>query len=286
MSAQYFVGIGAQRTGTTWLANYFTHHPQVCFSAIKELHYFDAIYRPDLSSVYNKDLFTAQLKEVKRKMDEEGVTLEKSLEYNCLLARIEMIEDPLKYKEYFSLRLMPQHQAFGEITPAYSLLNEDGFHAILNLYPDAKFIFILRNPCDRYWSHLNLHDGRFEHFSALEKAIECLDNLQYTERTDYKRTITTLANIIMKENILVLFFEHLFDSATMERELRKITTFLGIDYLTPDYKPLNESKKNTLPVEYRKSIFQHFYFVYEFIFRHYPDQIPQSWLDDSQTFKK
>ncbi len=39
-----FVGIGAQKTGTTWLADYLAYHDQVCFSPIKELHYFDTKY--------------------------------------------------------------------------------------------------------------------------------------------------------------------------------------------------------------------------------------------------
>jgi flagellin-specific chaperone FliS len=44
MKQQYFVGIGAQKAGTTWLANYLDAHPQVAFSPIKELHFFDAVF--------------------------------------------------------------------------------------------------------------------------------------------------------------------------------------------------------------------------------------------------
>ncbi|MEI6433677.1 MAG: sulfotransferase [Bacteroidota bacterium] len=284
MSAQYFVGIGAQRTGTTWLANYFSHHPQVCFSAIKELHYFDAIYRPDLCSLYNENHFNNQLQEIKTKMDLPGLTLEESLQSTCLQYRIKMIEEKEKYKEYFNSLLKSEHRAFGEITPSYSLLNINGFNAILNLYPNAKFIFILRNPCDRYWSHLNLHDDRFEHFSAIEQVINCLDNPQYFLRTDYKRTITTLRNTINDDNLLFLFFERLFNTQTLPNELKRITNFLNIDYINPDIKPLNESKKNPLPVCYRKRIFQHFRFVYQFVNQIFPNQIPESWLDDLSAF--
>jgi hypothetical protein len=285
MSPQYFVGIGAQRTGTTWLANYFTHHPQVCFSVVKELHYFDAVYRTDLCSIYNKDHFTAELNQVIAKMRvSRGTPEEKSLR-DCLVYRINMIGDQAQYREYFKTILRPEHIVFGEITPSYSLLDADGFRAILDIYPDAKFIFILRNPCDRYWSHLNLHDGRFTHFSAMEQAFSCLDNPQYFQRTDYRATLTALYQVVQRENVLVLFFEHLFDPQTLVRELTRITSFLNISCIAPDARPLNESKKNPLPEEYRKGIFERFEFVYQFIGQLFPDQLPDSWLDDMNSFK-
>ena len=41
---QFFLGIGAQKAGTTWLGVYFARHPEVYFSPIKELHFFDAMH--------------------------------------------------------------------------------------------------------------------------------------------------------------------------------------------------------------------------------------------------
>jgi hypothetical protein len=286
MSPQFFVGIGAQRTGTTWLANYFSNHPQVFFSPIKELHFFDSIYRSDLCNVYNKNHFTTHLQSIEAYMTAHGSTQKGLLQYNCLSYRIKMIDNHEKYREYFSSMLTHDHNAFGEITPSYSLLEKDGFNAILNLYPDAKFILILRNPSERYWSHLNLHESRFPDFKATEQVFKCIDNPQYFLRTDYKKTLTTLLEVVPENKILVLFFEHLFNPLTIKQELTKITNFLCIDFILPDSKPLNESKKNPLPVQYRKRIFQHFQFVYQFICQNYPEQIPQSWLDDLRTFER
>jgi hypothetical protein len=42
------VGVGAQKAGTTWLFDYLGRHPDVAMSPIKELHYFDQIFRPEL----------------------------------------------------------------------------------------------------------------------------------------------------------------------------------------------------------------------------------------------
>jgi len=284
MFPQYFTGIGAQRTGTTWLANYFANHPQVCFSAVKELHYFDSIYRPDLCSLYNREHFTSQLNELERNMQQHNSTIENRLEVSCLRARISMIDNPENYAEYFRTRLTPAHRAFGEITPSYSLLPEAGFNAILKMFPDAHFILILRNPCDRYWSHLKLHEGRFEKFSAIEKVLPCLDQPQYFARTNYKSTLINLSRTVKEEQILILFYEDLFHPEKSAGEMQQVTSFLGIDFHAPDTKPLNASKKNSLPEELRKRIFKHFEFVYQYICQIYPNRIPESWQEDMKQF--
>lgn len=37
-----FIGIGAQKAGTTWLYKNLKQHPNIWLPEIKELHYFDA----------------------------------------------------------------------------------------------------------------------------------------------------------------------------------------------------------------------------------------------------
>ena len=51
-----FLGIGAQKCGTTWLFHTLSAHPDICFPAGKEVHYWD---RPDKKSVdWYADLFS------------------------------------------------------------------------------------------------------------------------------------------------------------------------------------------------------------------------------------
>ena len=40
-----FIGIGAPRCATSWVAQCLMEHPQVCFSSKKELNYFDKEYK-------------------------------------------------------------------------------------------------------------------------------------------------------------------------------------------------------------------------------------------------
>jgi len=48
MTADFFVGIGAAKSGTSWVAEYLREHPDVAMSPIKELHYFDARFCPQV----------------------------------------------------------------------------------------------------------------------------------------------------------------------------------------------------------------------------------------------
>lgn len=50
--------------------------------------------------------------------------------------------------------LAPAKRLPGEVTPAYAALDDDGVDAVARLVPDAKIIYLLRNPIDRVWSHL------------------------------------------------------------------------------------------------------------------------------------
>lgn len=43
MEYPHFIGIGAARTGSTWLYHLLWPHPELWLPPIKELHYFDAI---------------------------------------------------------------------------------------------------------------------------------------------------------------------------------------------------------------------------------------------------
>ncbi len=283
MSKPCFVGIGAQKAGTSWLAEYLDAHPQVGFSPFKELHFFDSVHRPDLCTLFNQK-YSDRLKELAGRIGEHPAR-EQIKRLRCLCLRTEMTWDPRRYIDFFNLVAEPQHRVVGEITPSYSLLDASGFRAIRDLIPGAKFVFIMRDPVDRYWSALRYKETLVgvEEFSASAQATAELANAKVTQRTDYKRTLTELLHVVPPQEICVLFYEHLMSETTHASELRRLTDFLGIDFIPGDPgSRVNVSKSIDLGTNELAKIAAHFSDTYDYVAENYPERLPDRWREHAQ----
>lgn len=291
MKPQFFVGIGAQKAGTSWLARYFSRHPDVAFSPIKELHYFDSVYRKDLCASFDEiksNFLHNNISKYNKGISSREIAHATAERIRCLSLRLEMKYNPQRYKDYFKIITTESHRAFGEITPAYSLLDAVGFKAIRAMYADAKFIFILRDPVERYWSKLRKKEQRqgIEQFNAKENILTSLENPQEFLRTDYKRTLTELYKVVPRQDVCVIFYEKIMHQDTHERELRKITDFLGIEYINGDINTrVNPSQVKELPDEYIGKIANKFRHVYEYIEESKIDSLPTNWLRNFSTIE-
>jgi hypothetical protein len=280
MNQKFFVGIGAQKAGTSWLGQYFSHHPEVGFSPLKELHYFDSVYRRDLVNDRFDKLMLNKLRQLTLEIADDFADYGRIQLLRCISLRLEMFHDSQRYKDYFNFITNRSHKAFGEITPSYSLLNEDGFKAIRNLYPDARFIFILRDPVERYWSQIRFHESLVgkENFSAQDQVLAMLSNPWFSLRTDYERTLKVLYRVVPPEDVCIIFFEKLMDHHLHRNELAKITSFLEISPIEGDLSvKINAGATLELDVESRQSIASHFAHVYDYIAEHFASELPETW---------
>jgi hypothetical protein len=250
--ARYFVGIGGQKCGSGWLANFLFRHPDVLRNPIKEMHVFDQRFAgehvTDRTELVEERLAvnaaTARTLEAElaSAAPEDVAELERRLRslrrtrraYDDLLAIYlagHADEAIRRYQAYFASRVR-EHALFGEITPSYSILPRAGFEAILGAYPDARVIFVLRDPVDRLWSAVR-HDARADRASvAPGRLVAALDDRGTAIRSAYERTLTTLDESVPAEQVLVLFYEDLFspdDSA-----VGALTEFLGLEGAAPD----------------------------------------------------
>src|SRR4051812_26100226 len=90
------IGIGAPRTGTRWMSNYFENHPQILMSPIRVLHYFDARHDPEAAAEYNQHFRQRLDGLLKRNADENKVAVMRD--------RVAMIDDESGYLRYFRNR--------------------------------------------------------------------------------------------------------------------------------------------------------------------------------------
>lgn len=284
MKAKFFVGIGAAKAGTSWIAEYLSRHPEVAFSPVKELHFFDAMFCGPDSAHWNTR-WSNILSELAGKY-RESPSAELREKIRCVRLRLDMIDDFSLYRRYFDLLIGDEHRAFGEITPAYSLLPEPGFRSIIELYPDARFVFIMRDPVDRYLSQIQfsqsvreLESGfPIENFDPDARAIENLDNPAYTARGDYERTMRTLLRVTSGTNVLVLFYEHLFDKERSSGQLAELCDFLGISFQAADSsRRVNQSQPMRFDRPVVARIKDRFSSTYEYVTKNFGDSMPDSW---------
>ena len=59
-----FIGVGFSRSGTTWVARMLKEHPEICFSSIKETHFFDEEYNYEKGIDFYKSFFKCSGKKI------------------------------------------------------------------------------------------------------------------------------------------------------------------------------------------------------------------------------
>ncbi len=249
-----FIGIGAQKAGTTWLYENFQAHPQI-YMPRKELHYFNRKIE-DGSGVFTR-LFG------KREVDGEWrrqvrnriiAHFTKRPSLQDLLYDIRYYAGSYDDKWYASLFRAGHGRVKGEITPAYSVLDKEKIANVHRVMPDAKIIFLMRNPIERIWSQLMMRFDNVEKSSA-----DFVTGGELTRRagrnsarllTDYLRTLENWSTFYPEDQIFVGFLE---DVSLFPGELLKsIYGFLGVDssFEPPlSKKKIHSRSSNTMPTQ-------------------------------------
>lgn len=125
----------------------------------------------------------------------------------------------------------------GEESPSY-IRSPSAPCRMAEMIPDAKLLFIVRNPVDRAFSHYWHEKSKSKISFEFEEVFENYDLFQnWVEAGFYHRNITRFEEKFPSENIKVMFFSDLAEDD--EAFIREAYSFLGVD---PDYTPefLNE----------------------------------------------
>ncbi len=253
-------------------------------SPIKKLHYFDARFCAELCGHWNEKWL--EIWSELRGKNRRSPSNELESKIRNVTFRIEMTDNSRRYAEYFDSLVEDNHSAFGEITPSYSILPSDGFSAIKKIYPQAKFIFIMRDPVSRYLSQirfisqLRLVEGKtpLKGFDANATAVEYLSKTEYVTRGDYQRTVETLLRATGEDSVCILFYEHLFDSYRQSSELQILCGFLGVEFRpSHNLEKINETQKFEFDEGAISEVRRHFSSTYEFVDRKFGKIAPESW---------
>ena len=221
-----FIGIGAQKSATTWLWTQLHQSPSVAMPPIKELHYFD---RQLSASPFPSANALSRLSDNTWK-NQICDALHHAVESNDKLRIRQLMHyyfadwNDAWYRELFGLT--PPDQITGEITPRYAICDDKGVQHMGSLAPHTKIIFCIRNPIDRFWSQC-LMKYRFGTLApGAPAAMAFFNTLNGKPRGHYSETLLRFSKWFDPKQILIVFYDAI--ARYPQQTLNEIHDFLGI----------------------------------------------------------
>jgi hypothetical protein len=235
--------VGATKSGTSWLHRYISNHPECHMRGLKELHYFDAVefddWDPWIQMVSDR---SARSRREAEGLDEEQTARKLRTATSAedwrevLLGRR---ADDAAYLAYLNKGREGQ-SLVGDFTPAYSLLPEARLRHMAGLLPQVRFIYLMRDPVMRIWSHCRMMARRRANkpeeiqrrsVNIMRRVVKGKEP-EIVRRSDYAATLQKLSAVTREGQLYVGIYEELFT----RDELRRISHFLGIGLAWADYK--------------------------------------------------
>lgn len=218
MKKTFVLGVGAPKTGTTWLHSYLSESDFCNLGCLKEYHVWDAMY---IGSCHD---FKTRLRDFKPT--------------RAFFVRFMMQNFDGFYEHYFNSIISGSVHVTGDITPAYCGLSEGNLSRLKARLERAgfvvKIIFLMRDPVDRCWSAARMEArNRAAKGDILDEGgvkdifHRKFKTEKYIFRTRYDLTIKNISNVFSGEDIYFGIYEEMFEPES----IKKLSNFVGIDYL-------------------------------------------------------
>ena len=296
-----FLCIGAQRSGTTWLHYNLKEHPEVWMPSIKEIHYFDE------KEIFDSLPLPESIGYKYRRCKTRWRFILKDIKKRSQLFDLETLRWYISYLSlsfgsrsdewYASLFETGAGKKIGEITPEYGPLSSESVAHIHKLMPDAKIIFLMRNPMQRAWSAI-LREIRNEKW-ALElvpeaKFIKHFNSNKSKVKSSYSQIIETWKSYYPEEQVFIAFFEEIIDHP--EELLLRIFEFIGLEASSKHISAQMAKKKHNassstgtipdnlpIPDKFGKHLAGIYYDEIEHLHKNFGGYA-SNWLEDANRF--
>lgn len=280
----FLLGLGAQKSGTTWLHAQLSNSTQFNGGFCKEYHIFDTLYVP-LCSHFRSDL----IKNIESSLPVAclGNKNPGTMQFLKLASFLESVDEYYDYFEYLFAK-DPLLRCVGDITPAYAMLDCQHLQLIRRqlVARDLKprVLFIMRDPAERVWSHVKMEIERGSSILGVDYSIKDLDKAvlaayktaDFEHRTRYNITINAIDNAFDTTEKLYLFYDDLFEAKTQSA----ICDFLGISKVPFNKNEIifNTGSHEQLSHQTRAAIHKHYWDVYRFIGERFGIDRVERWL--------
>jgi Sulfotransferase family len=247
-----FCCIGAQKAGTGWLYEQLRSHPDFWMPPLKELHYFDRFWR-------------SERKPERAQLAREDARDERALQFLDSMAAL-YSRPEIDFRGYAELFAPKGTLLAGDITPGYSILQDEIVEALIGHFPEMKVIFLARDPVERAWSHLSMwvRHERIPRFdaTAVDAVMRNLLRPEVILRSHPTKIIARWRRYVRPELFRVYFFDDLkIDPSGLRTS---VISFLGGDpgkksgNLPADYNPKARLEKLPLSEEMRSYLARFF----------------------------
>ena len=150
-----FLCIGQQKAGTQWLYDMLQFQPEFWVTPVKELHYLNERFR--IRTIRNQ---YSRLNEDFEKVNKRRETnTRRSLDQRDLqfFQHAVTYDDKHVSLDWYRGLFEPKGNLLsGDVTPAYSALDDKTIARLAQAMPDLRIILLLRDPVSRLWSHFNM----------------------------------------------------------------------------------------------------------------------------------
>ncbi len=218
----FFLGLGTEKAGTTWLYNYLCSHPKVQPGYLKGMYVLSV---PEYGS-----MLRAMMHIPWRKFSGRNWIKEQML-------RVWFRADWNRYFNHFEERLSGDTLVTGELDTTNMLVDSATLKRVKSEFAARAIrvvpIFLMRDPVDRLYSAVRFYDllrneNRYMSDvtgSEQERLVDALADPIRDRFADYDSVLKRIDSVFLPKDTFIAFYETLFKQSTMDR----LTSILDID---------------------------------------------------------
>jgi len=220
----FILGVGAQKSGSTWVHHYLKNSPHFNPGLMKEYHIWDALFIESCKKYLVKNIEEQTFKGVK--LTPEEIERKKDV----IALRFHVQSDSLPYEQYFASLMNGEFNLTGDITPSYAGLQAETYQLIKKRLESVGFkvkvVFLMRDPVERCLSASRMQNRINQKVSVAENLAALYSSKRYSLRTNYHHTILELDRVFEPQDIYYGIFEEMFTEVNIE----KFSKFCGVPY--------------------------------------------------------
>ena len=245
---------GATKAGTSWLYEYLRGHPEAGFRSIKELQFFTKLDAGGMNARIKR--LEREVEGLEAELDSGKArypawVLQQIADRDAFCKVLKSTDPTPDYLRYVTAGAAGK-RLVGDLTPEYGLLSAERMRALSALLPDVRWIFLMRDPVSRLWSHVRMLVRRAK-VDADGYAAACAAKFDevltgrapdVAERGDYAAIHGNLVQAVAADKRLVMAYEQMLSPEGIQR----VTRFLGLsNHPAPLQKRVHEGVSLVMP---------------------------------------